>query len=221
MCTMSKAKREIVIAIASLFLITIAWKLLSPILIRHFSPATLQLLNIASIYSLALIPLALLLRSNEAWSDYGITVHQLPKQIGIGILIGLGMGCVLTLLPMALGLKKLVYTGNGFNSTSEAMIRLYYFIFVIGLVEEFIFRGFLYTRLKDVCLSDLTPILLSSSLFGILHFTGLNFSQVLTAGLIGAFFCICRERIPGCTLLSLIIAHGLHDWLIRLLAAYF
>lgn len=218
---MGKAKREIAIAAASAYLIMLAWRLLAPVLVENLSPAAVQAVNILSIYSIALIPLGLILQGKENLSDYGITAKNLPKQIAVGILIGLGMGCVLTLLPMALGLKQLVYTDSGFGNTGEALRRLAYFILVIGLVEEFIFRGFLFTRLKEICLSDAVPILLSSALFGVFHFSGLNFTQVLTTGLIGAFFCLCRERIPGCTLLSLVIAHGLHDWLIRLLAAYF
>lgn len=218
---MHKAKHEIVIAAAGTWLFMLAWRLLAPVLVQILSPAAVHVVNILSIYSLTLVPLGLILCRKEKLSDYGITAQSLPKQIGVGILIGLGMGCVLTLLPMALGFKRLVYTGSGFQSIREAVERLAYFILVIGLVEEFIFRGFLYTRLKEICLSDEMPILLSSALFGVFHFSGLNFTQVLTPGLIGAFFCFCREKIQGCTLLSLVIAHGLHDWLIRLCATYF
>lgn len=218
---MHRTKLEIVVTAAGCFLIMLAWRLLAPTLVRYLSPAAVQTVNILSIYSLALIPLGLLLKRKAPLCDYGITVLDLPKQVGVGILIGLGMASVLTLLPLALGLKQLVYTGSGFQSAAEALARLAYFILVIGLTEEFIFRGFLYTSLKELCLSDAMPILISSALFGLMHFSGLNFSQVITTGLIGAFFCICREKIPGCTLLSLVIAHGLHDWLIRLCATYF
>lgn len=218
---MRKAKQEIIIAAASAWLIMLGWRLLAPVLVQNLPPSAVQVVNIISIYSIALFPLWLILRRKEKMSDYGITAQNLPKQVGVGILIGLGMGCVLTLLPMALGLKQLIYTGSGFQSVREATERLAYFILVIGLVEEFIFRGFLYTRLKGICLSDAAPILLSSALFGVFHFSGLNFTQVLTTGLIGAFFCLCRERIPSCTLLSLVIAHGLHDWLIRLCSTFF
>lgn len=217
----NRIKQEIITGMAGVFLTIFAWRLLSPVIVAAVPPAFLQAVNIAMVWSMVLLPLILLLRSNPVWADYGITGAHLPRQIGVGIGIGLGMGTVLTLLPMVLGLKQLVYTGSGFASPGQALGRLAYFLLVIGFVEEFIFRGFLYGKLKQVCLGNGTAILISSALFGVYHFTGLNFTQVLTTGLIGAFFCICREKVPGCTLLSLVIAHGLHDWLIRFLAAFF
>lgn len=214
-------KRELTTGMAGVFLTAIALRLLSPLIAGFVPSSMVPFANTVAGYSLMLVPLILMLRSKTDLSDYGITTQHLPQQISTGILIGLGMGCVLSLLPMALGLKQLVYTGSGYHSASEALVRLAYYVFVIGVVEEFIFRGFAYHHLKEVCLSDLMPILLSSALFGLLHFTGLNFTQILTTGLIGAFFCICREKIPNCTLLSLAIAHGLHDWLIRICATIF
>lgn len=211
-------KRELTIGMAGVFLTLVIFRLLSPLIASFVPSSVIPVVNIAAGYSLVLIPLVLMLRAKVDLYEYGITEQHLPRQIGIGILIGLGMGCVLSLLPMALGLKQLVYTGTGYQSTGEALGQLIYYIFVIGVVEEFIFRGFAYHHLKELCLSDLTPIVISSLLFGLYH---LNILQLLTTGLIGAFFCVCRERIPSCTLLSLAIAHGLHDWLIRVFASIF
>lgn len=171
--------------------------------------------------SLALPPLLVMVISKDRFSDFGITLSHFPRQIGIGILIGLGMASVLTLLPMSLGLEKLVYTGETYSTAREAIGKLIYFVVCVGIVEEFIFRGFLYHKLKEIYLSDVAPILISSLIFGFFHFKGYNLTQVLMTGLIGAFFCLCKEKIPGCTLLSLAIAHGIHDWLIRILAGIF
>lgn len=214
-------KRELRIGMAGVFLTFIGWKILSFFIFGFIPSAVIPALNTAATYSMALPPLILTLRSKPNITGLGITCHHLPRQIAVGIVLGLAMGCVLSMLPMALGLKQLVYTGSGYRGTGEALRRLAYYLFVIGVVEEFIFRGFAYHHLKQICMSDVTPILISSALFGLLHFTGLNFSQILTTGLIGAFFCICREKIPHCTLLSLAIAHGLHDWLIHIFASIF
>lgn len=177
--------------------------------------------NTAFVLSLALPPLLLMLASKDSFSEYGITLSHLSRQILLGILIGLGMASVLTLLPMSLGLEKLIYTGKTYSTVREAIVQLVYYIFCVGLVEEFIFRGFLYHKLKEICLSDAAPIVVSSLIFGLFHLTGINITQVLMTGLIGVFFCLCRERIPGCTILSLAIAHGIHDWLIRVLSGIF
>ena len=219
--SVKKIKLELLIGVSGVYMTILILRLFSPLIAPRLSAFELQALNIATIYSLAIFPLGILLHSKEAFADYRITMHSLPKQIITGILIGLGMGCVLSLLPMALGLKELLYTGTTYQSTEEALPRLVYFIFVIGVVEEFIFRGFVYHKLKSICFSDVTPILISSLLFGMCHFSGLNFTQVLTTSLIGVFFCVCTERNSDCTILSLAIAHGIHDWLIRVFASLF
>ena len=46
------------------------------------------------------------------------------------------------------------------------------------------------------------------------HFLGENIVQILLSSIIGAIFCICKVKIKNCTLLSVIIAHGVYDTLI-------
>lgn len=43
---------------------------------------------------------------------------------------------------------------------------------------------------------------------------GGNIVQIISTGILGAIFCICRVKIKNCTLLSVIIAHGVYDALI-------
>lgn len=213
--SMKSIRRDLVIGISGACLPLLLGRALAPILTAHLAPAATQAVNIAIFYSMVIVPLAVLLHQKEPLSNYGLTAGQLPRQILIGIVIGLCMSIVLALLPMLLGLKQLVYTGSGFHHAGDALLRLVYFIAVVGLVEEFLFRGYVLHKLEAICLSDGAPILISSLLFGLFHLKGFNFSQVLTTALIGTFFCICQKRIPACSLLSLAIAHGLHDWLIR------
>ncbi|MBR3973705.1 MAG: CPBP family intramembrane metalloprotease [Oscillospiraceae bacterium] len=216
-----KIKRQIVTGTVGSFAMLWFWRLLG----RHLAPllpaSAAGIVNCAMLLSLGLIPLLIMLQANDSFAGFGLTFSHLPKQILIGILIGLAMASVLTLLPMSLGLEKLVYTGETYSTSQEAIRKLFYFIFCVGLVEEFIFRGFLYHKLKEICLSDAAPTLISSLIFGLFHLTGFNLSQVIMTALIGAFFCLCREKIPRCTILSLAIAHGIHDWMIRVLAGIF
>jgi len=216
-----KIKQQIIVGMAVCFALLWLWRLIGRLLAPLLSPFAAGIVNCIMILSLAVIPLLLMLSAKDHFPEFGLTLSHLPKQILLGILIGLGMASVLSLLPMCLGLEKLVYTGKTYSTAGEAIGKLFYFIFCVGLVEEFIFRGFLYHKLKEICLSDAGPILISSLIFGLYHLTGFNLSQVLMTGLIGTFFCLCREKIPGCTILSLAIAHGIHDWLIRVLAGIF
>ena len=209
---------QLAIGITGTALVFFLWKLLSPALAQCVSPQLQWHINILAIWSMALPPLLIMLFSRDSFSDCGFSAKQLPRQILTGIGIGFAMAGVLTLLPMLLLGKENLYGGPGYQTAADAVKGFIYFVFVVGLSEEFIFRGFLYSKLDNYCATDTTPIVLSSVIFGIYHFSGFNFVQVLIAGLIGAFFCLCKKNIPGCTVLSLAIAHGIHDWMIRLLA---
>lgn len=216
-----KIKQQIVIGIGGSFALLWFWRLIGQLLAPILPPSTAAAVNCAMLMSLALPTLLVMLTAKDHFSKFGISLSHLPKQILLGILIGLAIASVLTLLPMSLGLEKLVYTGESYSTPREAIGKLVYFIVCVGAVEEFIFRGFLYHKLNELCLSEASPILISSLIFGLFHFKGFNLTQVLMTGLIGAFFCLCKRKIPDCTILSLAIAHGIHDWLIRVLAGIF
>ena len=216
---MKRKNTQIFIGIAGACLVFLLWKIVGSFLPDTFSPALARILNIFAAWSMALPPLLIAVSTGDSWTDLGLSQTNLLRQILLGIGIGLGMAVVLTLLPMLLLGKGAVYGGAGYETIPQAIGGLLYFIFVIGLSEEFIFRIFLYGRLDDICISDGMPIFLSSALFGFLHLSGFNIIGILLPGLIGAFFCICKKNIPGCTLLTLAIAHGIHDWMIRLLAS--
>ena len=214
-----KKKTQIYIGIAGAMLVFFLWKMVGAFLPDHIPPVLAKVLNIIAAWPMALPPLLVTVLSGSSWTAFGLSRKNLPRQILLGIGTGLAMATILTLLPMLLLGKEAVYSGAGYESAMEAIGGLLYFIFVIGLSEEFVFRIFLYGRLDDICISDGIPIFLSSALFGLLHLSGFNLIGILLPGLIGAFFCICKKNIPGCTLLSLAIAHGIHDWMIRLLAS--
>ena len=153
--------------------------------------------------SLGLVPLVILLRSGAH------IPLVLPERLGRQVLTGLALGFVMGLSLNFLGPE------TRYSSEGEALYRLVYYLIAVGLSEEFVYRGFFYERLKEICLSDWAPALVSSGLFALGHFFVGKFG--LGQFMIGLFFCWCREKLPHCSLLSLVIAHGLHDWLIRLL----
>jgi membrane protease YdiL (CAAX protease family) len=212
---------QVIIGIVGIFVTFIGWKIIGACIYGKLTEENFAILNIFATVSLTVVPLLIMLLGKDDFSDYGITRREFGKQIKVGISIALCMTCVFVLLSMLLGLQHLVYGGEGYQSIESALGGLAYFLLVVGLVEEFVFRGFLYGKLKEICLSDVAPIFISSVLFGVLHFSGLNFTQVIVASAMGAVYCWCMEHIPNCSLLSLIIAHGTHDWLIRVLASIF
>ena len=209
-------KLQIVVCAVGVYLMRILWKVVGYFLAGAMSGAAFQAVNIAALFSLAAVPLLIAVLCRDSWEDLGFSKEKIGRQLLVGLMIGLAMAAVLTLVPLWLGLGHLVYGGAYYSGIGQALFGLLYFLVPIGLVEEFIFRGFFLSKLEQVCLSDSMPVVLSSLLFGIAHF---NVMQIVTTGLIGAFFCLCRRKIPYCTVLSLAIAHGIHDWMIRLLPA--
>lgn len=212
---------QVIIGMLGILITLIVWKIIGAFISGKLTQEEFAILNSVAQVSLGIVPLLIMLLGKDNLIDYGITRQHIGKQFKVGVSIALCMTCVLVLCPMIIGLKYLVYGGESYHSVGNAIGGFVRFLLVVGPVEEFVFRGFLYGKLKEICRSETAPIVISSLAFGVLHFSGGNFIQVIMASAIGAFYCWCMENIPNCSLLSLIIAHGMHDWLIRVLASVF
>ena len=89
----------------------------------------------------------------------------------------------------------------------------------MALAEEFVFRGYIFHKLLEVKDSRWFAIIVSSILFGLFHIFNGNLIQVIMTSFIGFLYCVLREKIRNCTLLSLVITHGLYDGMIVLWVA--
>mgnify|MGYP003412235086 CR=1 FL=1 len=148
-----------------------------------------MVLMIVTYLPIALVPFCIVIFNKEKWSDYGFSKDLIGKSDWV----------------------------NNQHIYNYAWQYIYDFIQCIGavaLVEEFVFRGFFYKKLETLFGSAVGAIIGSSILFGLFHFLGGNIGQIILTGFIGAIFCICRVKIKNCTLLSVIIAHGVYDALI-------
>ena len=124
------------------------------------------------------------------------------------------MSFVLTLIPHLAGFGDFVDNGTRHDKFMEFLIEFIYFVCSVSFAEEFVFRGFIFKRLKNITENDTISLIVSSVLFGLLHIFGGSIIQILITALIGALLCFCRLKIKNCSLLSLIIAHGIYDFLI-------
>ncbi|MBQ8787853.1 MAG: CPBP family intramembrane metalloprotease [Oscillospiraceae bacterium] len=152
-------------------------------------------------------------------SDYGFVKDKIGMQIIVGILIGLAMSAVLTLIPHLLGFGENFDTGKRYKYLWQFIYEFFYCIVAVGLTEEFVFRGLIYSKIKNIAQKEWVAILASSLLFGLFHIFGGNIFQIFTTAFIGFVFCICRLKIKKCSVLSLIIAHGVYDALITVWAS--
>ena len=173
-----------------------------------------MILMIVTYLPIALVPFCIVFFNKDKWSDYGFSKEKIGYQVLIGLGIALCMSFVFTVIPHLAGKSDWVNNQHQYQYMWQFIYDFVYFIFAIALVEEFVFRGFFYKKLETLFGSVVGAIIGSSVLFGLFHFLRGNIVQILWTGIIGAIFCICRVKIKNCTLLSVIIAHGVYDALI-------
>lgn len=216
---MTQTKRHsfahLVVAIIGVFTAAFALFLFNQHVLMTFSLPIRMVLMIITQWSLFLVPGILLLVNDERFVDLGFSSEKIPTQVIIGILIAIVMSLILTVLPILLGFKEMV--GN--TEYSESWQFIYQFIYAtfgVALAEELVFRGFIFRKLLEIRDSRWLAIIVSSLLFGLFHIFNGNIIQLFVTALIGFLYCIFREKVRSCTLLSLIIAHGIYDGLIVL-----
>jgi len=173
-----------------------------------------MILMIVTYWVIAIAPLCIMLFAKDKLVDYGFVKGKMGIQLLIGVIIGVCMSCVFTLVPHLAGKGDWVDNGHHYQYLWQFAYDFLYFIIAIGLVEEFIFRGFLLSKIEKLTGSTVGAVIGSSILFGLFHFLSGNVMQLFWTSMIGLILCTCRMKIKNCTLLSLIIAHGVYDALI-------
>lgn len=183
-------------------------------------PIGLRMVSMLLIYWLiALIPIIVMLVNKDKLADYGFNKNKIGLQIIVGVLIGIAMSFILTLMPHLFGFGEYVDNGKRYKYLWQFIYEFFYCIFAVGFVEEFVFRGFVYEKIKRISQKNIIAIICSSVLFGVFHLFSGNIVQMLITACIGAFFCFCRLKIKNCSTLSLIVGHGVYDALITVWAS--
>jgi hypothetical protein len=171
---------------------------------------------IVTYWIIALIPIIVMIIAKDNLEDYGFKTDNIGWQIIAGVLIGTCMSLVLTLIPHLLGLGEYVDNGRRYKYLWQFVYEIFYCILGIGFVEEFVFRGFIYEKIKRIGKTNIIAIIGSSILFGAFHLLSGNIVQMIVTCFLGVLFCLFRLKIKNCSILSLIIAHGIYDALISL-----
>lgn len=175
---------------------------------------------IVTYWSVALIPAIAAVVVKDKFDDYW-NKDRIGYQILTGVFIGTAMSLVLTLVPHLVGFGAYVDSGKRYTYLWQFAYEFLYCIAAVGLAEEFVFRGFIYNKIKKISGNDMAAFIGSSVLFGVFHLFGGNIVQMIMTAFLGVLWCLCRLKIKNCTLLSLIIAHGIYDALITVWAAVF
>ena len=183
-------------------------------------PLGLRMVSMTFVYWLiALVPAIVMVVNKDKLADYGFSRGKIMLQIIVGVIIGVAMSLIFTLIPHLLGFGEYVDSGKRYEYLWQFIYEFFYCIFAVGFVEEFVFRGFVYGKIKNIGQKDMIAIIGSSVLFGVFHLFSGNIIQMLMTACLGVFFCFCRLKVKYCSILSLIIAHGVYDALITVLSS--
>ncbi len=207
---------ETIIAVVSVFLLEFGLICFNKYVLMSLLLAARMIFMIVMYWIIALVPIIFCVKNKEKLACLGFSKDKILKQVLIGVVIGCIMSIFITLIPILIFGKENTYSSYNFKYIWQYLYQFIYLLVGVALTEEFIFRGYLLKNIKDICKNSIVPIIITSFLFGLFHIFNGNIVQVVMTSFIGAIFVICREKIKDCSLLSLIIAHGLYDWLIVL-----
>ena len=210
---------ETIIAVVSVFLLEFGLICFNKYVLMSLPLAARMIFMIVMYWIIALVPIIFCVKNKEKLACLGFSKDKILKQVLIGVVIGCIMSIFITLIPILIFGKENTYSSYNFKYIWQYLYQFIYLLVGVALTEEFIFRGYLLKNIKDICKNSIVPIIITSFLFGLFHIFNGNIVQVVMTSFIGAIFVICREKIKDCSLLSLIIAHGLYDWLIVLFTA--
>lgn len=183
-------------------------------------PLGLRMISMPLIYWLiTLIPIIVMPVNKDKLADYGFSKDKKIFQIIVGVLIGVAMSFILTLIPHLFGFGEYVDSGKRYRYLWQFIYEFFYYIFAVGFAEEFVFRGFVYEKIKSISQKDMIAIIGSSVLFGVFHLFSGNILQMIMTACIGVIFCFCRLKVKNCSILSLMIGHGVYDALITVWAS--
>lgn len=134
------------------------------------------------------------------------------KQYFIGIVIALILSSFLAFLPTLFGIS--LVGGHIDFSVKTIIFSLIYYIFVIGAVEELIFRVYLQeTFISMLKKNKWIGVILSSLVFGFWHLINGSLIQVVFTFFIGLIFGFSKYLIKDCQYLGLALGHGFYDFL--------
>ncbi len=135
----------------------------------------------------------------------GLTLHDVPQQIALGLTVGIGMAAFAALYRMYI-------VGPWFRwpTVNDHIIQGLFYLFINAPVEELFFRGFMLEVIAYWTHSLLLAWLVSTAAYTLYHRLGKwSWRSVGGVGLAGVVFSLVYLLPAGPhTLLAVIIVHG-------------
>jgi uncharacterized protein len=202
------------------------WRLVAALEVLGATAAVLSDLLIPSLVLAAMAVLSLVVRRRGAWS---LGLRRVPAgPLAVRMLVFAVVWSMLQVgltMPLANHLSGTRQDLSGFADVQGSLGLLALFVALswtlAAFVEEFAFRGYLQTRMRDVLgggsAALVVAVLASSVLFGVLH-SEQGLIGVLVVSLDAVAFSVVRYRYD--TLWASVLAHGFNNT-IGFIAFYF
>lgn len=151
------------------------------------------------------VPFLYIALLHQPLSFLGLTLHDVPQQIALGLTVGIGMAAFAVLYRMFI-------VGPWFRwpTVNDHIVQGFFYLFINAPVEELFFRGFMLEVIAYWTHSLLLGWLISTAAYTLYHRLGKwNWRSVGGVGLAGVVFSLVYLLPAGPhTLLAVIIVHG-------------
>lgn len=204
---------QLIFSIIGVFITLFGVFLFNRYLLLSFPVGARMILMLVSQWILFIMPGIMMWLNKEKISELGFDKKNITCQIVIGIIVALLMSLLFTVIPILLGYRDMIGSTQ-YTKAWQFVYEFVYSIFGVALVEELIFRGYIFKKLLQIKDNKVLAIIISSVIFGLFHIFNGNILQVIMTIMIGIVYCVLREKIKNCTTLSLIFIHGIYDALI-------
>jgi membrane protease YdiL (CAAX protease family) len=211
-----KGKIELII----IFIFSFAVVISAPLITNLTKNTELKFLLRAGIYIiLAAAPVILAKLFKRPVGSLGLKKGGYIKQILSGFAIFAVLALVFTAASLLLGENRNILLPAKTGGVKLIILNIAFFMLFVGPCEELLFRGYFLERFKSLTGKNAWGIALSSLTFGLWHFPGSgDIFQVVLTSLIGALFAFSMTKFKNSGILSVALAHGMHDTFILLLS---
>lgn len=188
-----------------LFILFVSRKLNQVAFILAFHRVELYTLLIMIQWIIPVTVFILLKREGERIADIGFVKGEYIKQAIVGLLVGAFSISILSIIPDLIFGRPVIREEIQINIGG-----IIYYIIGVAAAEEILFRGYILKKLEYINKSKVFCAVISSAVFGLFHIFNKNLYQMISAAFFGMIVCAFKQNVKWCTLLSLIIAHGVH-----------
>ena len=134
------------------------------------------------------------------------------RQYAVGVALAMILSLCIAVIPSFFGLY-LVGEGTAL-SPKELLCDFFFYLLVIGPVEELMFRVYLQELFMEFLpRRKWLGVVLASLPFGLYHWINGNLMQVIFTFGIGLYFGFAKYKLKNCGYTAVALGHGLYDFL--------